>query len=142
MSDRIRIFEVILKGRGRKWVWSVRTTAGKAIMMGAESSRQAASYEANRALFLLLLSAPYRSRVSARAIGRGLQPTGPPSAHQSGDAIQAVHAGVWRGIFGHRNTLGLWAGLSVATVLIFGKYGLGRISVRAACAARRTEIAP
>jgi len=54
MSDRIRIFEVILKGRGRKWVWSVRTTAGKAIMMGAESSRQAASYEANRALFLLL----------------------------------------------------------------------------------------
>jgi len=30
-------------------------------MQGSESSRPAANYRANRALFLLLLSAPYRS---------------------------------------------------------------------------------
>ena len=39
-------------------------------MMGAERSRPAARYEANKALFLLLLSAPYRSKVAVRAIGR------------------------------------------------------------------------
>jgi hypothetical protein len=70
MSDRIRIFEVALKRRGRKWVWWVRTIEGKVVMIGAESSRPAARYEANKALFLLLLSAPYRPQVSARAIGR------------------------------------------------------------------------
>ena len=31
-------------------------------MQGSESSRPAARYQANRALFLLLLSAPYQSR--------------------------------------------------------------------------------
>jgi O-antigen ligase len=42
--------------------------------------------------------------------------------HQPSDAIQAVHAGLWRGIFGHRNTLGLWAGLTVASLCLFGRY--------------------
>jgi hypothetical protein len=70
MSDRIRIFEVALKRRGRKWGWWVRTTEGEVVMMGAERSRPAARYEANKALFLLLLSAPYRSQVAVRAIGR------------------------------------------------------------------------
>jgi O-antigen ligase len=50
--------------------------------------------------------------------------------HQPGDAIQAVHAGLWRGIFGHRNTLGLWAGVSVSTILIFGKYSFESLSAR------------
>jgi O-antigen ligase len=43
--------------------------------------------------------------------------------HQPSDAIQAVHAGLWRGIFAHRNTLGLWAGAALGIVLIFGNYG-------------------
>jgi len=34
-------------------------------MQGRESSRPAAKYRAERALFMLLLTAPYRSRLSA-----------------------------------------------------------------------------
>jgi hypothetical protein len=43
-------------------------TEMKSILAVFRSSRSAASYEANRALFQLLLSAPYRARLSARAI--------------------------------------------------------------------------
>jgi hypothetical protein len=39
----------------------VCTTEGAVVMQGSESSRPAAKYKAYRALFLLLLSAPYRS---------------------------------------------------------------------------------
>jgi hypothetical protein len=60
-SDQFQIFEVILKKRRRKWLWSVSATDGDAVIVGSESSRPAAKYNANRALFLLLLSAPYRS---------------------------------------------------------------------------------
>jgi hypothetical protein len=60
-SDRFQIFEVVLRKRHRKWLWSVSTTDGDAVIEGSESSRPAANYSANRALFLLLLSAPYRS---------------------------------------------------------------------------------
>jgi hypothetical protein len=42
----------------------VCTNEGKAVMRGSESSRSAAKYQADRALFLLLLAAPYRFRVS------------------------------------------------------------------------------
>jgi hypothetical protein len=60
-SEQFQIFEVVLKKRRRKWLWSVSTTDGDAVIEGSESSRPAAKYNANRALFLLLLSAPYRS---------------------------------------------------------------------------------
>ena len=60
-SDQFQIFEVVLKKRRRKWLWRVSTTDGDALIEGSESSRPAAKYNANRALFLLLLSAPYRS---------------------------------------------------------------------------------
>jgi hypothetical protein len=60
-SDQFQIFEVVLKQRRRKWLWRVSTTDGDAVIEGSESSRSAAKYYANRALFLLLLSAPYRS---------------------------------------------------------------------------------
>jgi hypothetical protein len=47
-------------------------------MMGSETSRPAAKYKADRALFLLLLSAPYRSiRLStprSPEYGLGLEP--------------------------------------------------------------------
>jgi hypothetical protein len=47
-------------------------------MQGSEGSRPAAKYQANRALFLLLLSAPYRSiRLSpprSPEYGRGPEP--------------------------------------------------------------------
>lgn len=42
--------------------------AGTLVMTGSRSSRSAARYEADRALFLMLLSAPYHSRLSERMI--------------------------------------------------------------------------
>ncbi|WP_245003960.1 hypothetical protein [Bradyrhizobium liaoningense] len=60
------IFEVTLAPRRRrKWNWSVCTVQGAVVMQGRESSRPAAKYQAERALFMLLLTAPYRSRLSA-----------------------------------------------------------------------------
>jgi O-antigen ligase len=44
--------------------------------------------------------------------------------HQSWEAIQAEHAGSWRGIFAHRNTLGLWSGVAIALLLITGRDSL------------------
>jgi hypothetical protein len=60
MTDRFPIFEMVLKKHGRKWTWCVRTTEGMAIMQGSGANRAAAKYQADRALFLLLLTAPYR----------------------------------------------------------------------------------
>jgi hypothetical protein len=65
MTDRFPTFEMVLKKRGRKWTWCVRTTEGIAIMQGSEAKRAAAKYRADRALFLLLLTAPYRLRRSS-----------------------------------------------------------------------------
>ena len=50
-----------MKKRGRGWRWRVCTTARVVVMQGFESIRTAANYKADRALFQLLLSAPYRS---------------------------------------------------------------------------------
>jgi hypothetical protein len=62
MPDQFPVFYVVLKKRGRTtWRWCVCTTEGQAVMRGSESSRRAAKYSADRALFLLLLSAPFRS---------------------------------------------------------------------------------
>ena len=47
---------------------SVWTTEGALLMAGFATNRLAARYEAHKALFLLLLSALYRSRPSTRAI--------------------------------------------------------------------------
>jgi len=60
MTDRFPIFEMVLIKRRRKWAWCVRTK-GIAIK-GSDANRAAAKYEADRALFLLLLTAPYRLR--------------------------------------------------------------------------------
>lgn len=68
MSDRFPIFDVVLERRRRRWVWAVRTNEGMLAITGSRSSRSAARYEAHRALFLTLLSAPYRSRTSGREI--------------------------------------------------------------------------
>jgi len=60
VSD-LSTFDVLLKQRRRRWLWSVCTIDGARIMTGSGRSRSAANYEATRALFLMLLSAPYRS---------------------------------------------------------------------------------
>lgn len=64
MPTRFLIYDLALKKRGRRWMWSV-TTENRVIIFGLEQSRAAASYKANSALLLLLLSAPYRSGLSA-----------------------------------------------------------------------------
>jgi hypothetical protein len=66
VPDRFPIFDVKWKKQGRKWAWAVGPTDGAPIMLGLESSRSAASYRANRALFLLLLSSQRSARAEAR----------------------------------------------------------------------------
>lgn len=68
MCNRLSAFEVFLKGRGRRREWSVYTTEGTLVMRG-ESRRTVASYEAQSALLLLLLSASYPGHW-----GRAVQP--------------------------------------------------------------------
>jgi hypothetical protein len=70
MPAQFPLFEVVLKQRGRSWSWSIGTTEGTLVMTGSKSSRSAASYEANRALFLLLSTAASRSRPSSRAASK------------------------------------------------------------------------
>jgi hypothetical protein len=53
-------FEYVLKQRGRTWLWFVHNAEGAQVMTGSGRNRSAAIYQANRALFQLLLSAPYR----------------------------------------------------------------------------------
>lgn len=61
--------------------------------------------------------------------------------HQATDAVQAVHAGLWRGIFAHRNILGgAFAGITLTFLLVYGRYAfknlivrLGAIAVTLAC---------
>jgi hypothetical protein len=77
MSGRFQVFEVSLTRRGRGWRWRVLKTNGDPVMDGWEKSRAAAGYQANRALLLLLLSAPYRLGVS------GDGPTKATSARKS-----------------------------------------------------------
>jgi hypothetical protein len=51
------MFEVTLRKRGRtRWEWRVCDSTGREIMQGWETSRPAARYKGERALFLLLLA--------------------------------------------------------------------------------------
>jgi hypothetical protein len=68
MPDHASMFDVALNRRGRIWAWRVCTAGGNVIMQGSESTRSAARYKANHALFLLLLAAPYRSGLPAAVV--------------------------------------------------------------------------
>jgi hypothetical protein len=71
MPDQFPVFEPLLKKRGRVWRWFVCTTEGQVVMHGTESRRPVAKYKADRALFLMLLCAPYQStRLSDRGSTR------------------------------------------------------------------------
>lgn len=60
MPDQFQFFElIILKKNDRLWRWCVCTTKGEILMQGSERNRPEAKYKAERALFLLLLCAPY-----------------------------------------------------------------------------------
>lgn len=65
-------FETLPKKRGRVWSWSVCTTEGQVVMLGGtESRRTSARYKANRALFLMLLCAPYSNMQPSDSDRRG-----------------------------------------------------------------------
>jgi hypothetical protein len=70
MPNQYLTFETIVGKRGRSWKWSVCTTDGEVLIKGSENSLPAAKYKSNRALFLLLLSAPYYLSLPNLELGR------------------------------------------------------------------------
>ena len=76
MPDQFPVFEAILKKQGRAWRWCVCTTEGQVVMQGSERRRLAAKYKADRALFLQLLCAPYRSTRLRNPDGTGYDRSG------------------------------------------------------------------
>ena len=61
LPHQFPVFETLLNKRGRSWSWSICTAEGRVVMVGAGRNRSAARYNANRALFQMLLCAPYYS---------------------------------------------------------------------------------
>ena len=67
------LFDLWIRRRGRGWRWSVSTPSGNLLLVGSERSRSAARYMAARAVFQLLLTAPYRNGMrSKEASARGV----------------------------------------------------------------------
>jgi len=64
-ADRFQMFEMSVRKRRKLWLWSISTAEGGAILEGSASNRPAAKYSADRALFMLLLSAPWKIRQQA-----------------------------------------------------------------------------
>jgi len=63
MQNQFQVFETIFERRRRgAWRWKVCSAEGDVVVRGLDISRRAARYSANRALFQLLLSAPYHSK--------------------------------------------------------------------------------
>jgi hypothetical protein len=65
MTTQIQTFEAIVRKRRRSWRWYICTGEGDLVMLGSDSTRPGARYQANRALFMLLLNSPYRKRRTA-----------------------------------------------------------------------------
>jgi len=76
MPDQFPVFEVMLKKRGRAWRWCVCASEGQIVTEGSERRRSAAKYKADRALFLQLLWAPYRSTRLSNPDGTGYDYSG------------------------------------------------------------------
>ena len=64
MPVEFQTFEAIVRKRRRTWRWYVCTPDGDLLMLGSDSSRLGARYQANRALFTLLLHSPYRASMT------------------------------------------------------------------------------
>lgn len=47
------------------------------------------------------------------------------AVHQATDAVQFQHAGLWRGIFSHKQGLGVFAGMTTALLMFYGGAALG-----------------
>lgn len=64
MTAQFQTFEAIVRKRRRTWRWYICTAEGDLLMLGSDSSRNGARYQANRALFTLLLHSPYRASMT------------------------------------------------------------------------------
>jgi len=64
MTAQFQTFEAIVRKRRRTWRWYICTSEGDLLMLGSDSSRTGARYQANRALFTLLLHSPYRASMT------------------------------------------------------------------------------
>jgi hypothetical protein len=78
MRDQFQIFGAFFEKRRRRgaWRWKVCTAEGDVIVRGSDMSRHAAQYNANRALFQLLLTAPYHSKTCNANDSSGLRRLG------------------------------------------------------------------
>ena len=65
MDREFALFDCKIRRRGRTWRWRVVSEWDEAVMHGTETSRPAAQYKAARAMFQLMLTAPYWSRVNS-----------------------------------------------------------------------------
>ena len=68
--DRFPVFDTTVRRRGRAWRRFVSTTEGVVVMCGSERRRSAATYQASRALFLLLSAVPCRSIRPGKSLER------------------------------------------------------------------------
>jgi hypothetical protein len=59
------VFEHSISHRRRSWQWSVTDHLGNLVLAGREPSLAAARYAAARAIFQMLLTASYRSRLTS-----------------------------------------------------------------------------
>ena len=69
--DQFLVFDTTVRRHGREWRWFVSTTEGVVVMCGSERRRSAATYQASRALFLLLSAGPRRMLGPASLITDG-----------------------------------------------------------------------
>jgi len=68
--DQFLVFDTTVRRRGRAWRWFVSTTKGVVVMCGSERRRSSATYQARRALFLLLSAGPCRSIRPGKSLER------------------------------------------------------------------------
>lgn len=64
VNREFELFDCVVSRRGRAWRWSISDERGTIVLSGSERNRSAARYMAARAMFQLLLTAPYRLRVN------------------------------------------------------------------------------
>jgi exopolysaccharide production protein ExoQ len=49
--------------------------------------------------------------------------------HQLTDLVEPIHAGKWRGVFAHKNPLGAVAGITLALLLLYGRWAFRSLSL-------------
>lgn len=70
MPDRLPLFEFRVQTRRRGCRWYLFTGEGRVVMQGSEATRAAASYQATRALFLMLLGSAQGPATLSRGLSR------------------------------------------------------------------------